>query len=112
MQIRMTAGDGVTADELLEAEVLLKDFCSTALYDVDAETFGEPADVTDIRPYGTTRIEGDYVTGLSAVVVPQTREAGETVIYFTFKGKTMAYKPSSEFTFEPARAISSPLQSA
>lgn len=26
MQIRMTAGDGVTADELLEAEVLLKDF--------------------------------------------------------------------------------------
>ena len=104
MQIRMTAGDGVTADELLEAEVLLKDFCSTALYDVDAETFGEPADVTDIRPYGTTRIEGDYVTGLSAVVVPQTREAGETVIYFTFKGKTMAYKPSSEFTFEPGKS--------
>ena len=84
--------------------MLLKDFCSTALYDVDAETFGEPADVTDIRPYGTTRIEGDYVTGLSAVVVPQTREAGETVIYFTFKGKTMAYKPSSEFTFEPGKS--------
>lgn len=104
MQIRMIAGEGITNEELLYAGIVLKDFGTVADYDVDAESFGDVSEKTDILPSGSWAIDGGYVTGMSAIVVPQTRKAGESVIYFTYAGKTLAYKPSSDFTFESGRS--------
>lgn len=101
MLIRVKAGDGVTIDDLLDVNVLLKEFATTARYNVDSELVDELSDVSDIQPFGRLSMDKDgSLSGLSAIVVPQTRRAGESVLYFTIQGKTLAYKPGSDFTFK------------
>lgn len=105
MLIQVKAGEGVTADELLDVDVQLKSFSTTARYDVDAGQIDQLSDVSDIQPFGhLSKASDGMLSGLSAIVVPQTRLAGESVLYFTFRGKTLAYKPGSDFTFESGRS--------
>lgn len=105
IQIRVKAGEGVSIDELLDVGVLLKEFATAARYDVETEQIDQLSDVSDIQPFGMLSEDNDgMLSGLSAIVVPQIRGAGESVLYFTFRGKTLAYKPGSDFMFESGRS--------
>ena len=101
--IELKAGRGITLDELKTASVTLKNFRTRGMYDMDAKTFSDLSEKTDILPNGALVRNGEMLTGLSAIVVPQQRRGGESVFYVVYDNTTMAYKPSSDFTFESTR---------
>lgn len=101
--ICLKAGAGITLDELAQATVTLKNFRTEAVYDVKTGAFSEIAKVDDIIPCGTLVRQDDMVTGLSAILIPQSRKAGESLFYVVYNGVTMAYKPDSDFRFESGR---------
>lgn len=98
--ICLKAGAGITPDELLQADVTLKNFRTEAVYDVDAQTISNTSKIADITPHGTLVRADDCLEGLSAVLIPQDRRAGESIFYVVYNGRTMACKPASDFRFE------------
>lgn len=101
--ICLKAGAGITPDELEQASVTLKNFRTEAVYDVESGVVSDIARVDDIIPCGRLVRQDDMLTGLSAILIPQERKAGESVFYVVYNGVTMAYKPDSDFRFEPGR---------
>lgn len=98
--ICLKAGAGITLDELEQAAVTLKNFRTEAVCDVESGAFSDIARVDDIIPCGTLVRQGDMLIGLSAILIPQDRKAGESLFYVVYNGVTMAYKPDSDFRFE------------
>lgn len=99
----VVAGEGCTLEELALAKIRLNGFFTQTEYDLDKNAFGASKQRKQILPNGVLRETDGTLTGLQAIVIPQTRNSGESLFYFEIAGRTLAYKPSAPFIFEPGK---------
>ena len=85
LSFEIVAGTGVRPEEILGAQIKLKNVITNGSYSF---TDGEPDIVTpgnqisDITPCGILQLEGNKLTGKSAIVIPQTLTS-ETILELT-----------------------------
>ena len=102
--INLIAGEGCTVPELKKMEVTLKSLFSKAVYDVEKKSFSDLSVKSDIKANTiSSHSISNGLGGISAIVVPQTFRAGESLFYLGIYDKTLAYKPSGELVFESGK---------
>lgn len=102
--LNLVAGEGCTVEELGKIGISLKSLNTKAVYDMEKATLSGLSGKSDIKVYADGAQSTDKgMDGISAIVVPQTFRAGESMIYFEIYDKTLAYKPAEEIVFEPGK---------
>lgn len=99
----LKAGEGCTLDELKEADIRLVSLYSKGIYEVENTSFHNLSMRDNITPFGSFRVNNDKLEGLSAILIPQTKAGGESLLYVVFEGRTHAYKPETELVFESGK---------
>lgn len=92
-----------TPQELLDARptVILKNMHTRINYDFLSDNFSTPTNKQDIIPFGEFTVQGDKLTGLKAVVVPQIILKGETLIELTVGEKSFQLSMSEDNEYLP-----------
>ena len=102
--INLIAGEGCTVPELKKMSVTLKSLYSKAVYDVEKKSFSDLSVKSDINANTiSSHPISNGIGGISAIVLPQTFRAGESLFYLVIYDKTLAYKPSGELVFESGK---------
>lgn len=94
--VKLVAGDGYTDAELSKAKVELRRFNTSASYDVKTSVFSNFSKIDNIYMYNKSSIA-------SAVVIPQTINSGDNLIYITIGDTVFAYEADKEYKFETGR---------
>ena len=100
--IVLEPGTDCGPEQVKSAGIELVSMLTSARYDMDGKTFETLPGRSGIIPNGRPEEASDgSFRGVKAIVVPQVKRAGESVFYLRIDGRTLAYKPSSQFVFEP-----------
>lgn len=103
LTINMIQGAGCTVEDLKIADILLKSFYAKAEYDAEQSAIQKLSYKSDIQVYRNFTESEGRLDGACAIVIPQTRSAGESLIYFVINNQTLAYKPTQEVVFESGK---------
>ena len=93
-----------SAEELLALNptVTIKGACTKGQYDFGSKAFSNPADKTDIIPYGTFSVTDGKLTGKRAIVVPQEIPGNQLFIEMQAGGKTYNFTFGENHSIHPA----------